>query len=462
MVDGDGGVKLKSFMRAALGAVILLAGCGESVPTPLAPPPPPAPREEPDANDVRARWLAENAVSVRSVDPADEDWTDLEPFGAAIGDARIVLLGEQSHGDGTTFLAKTRLIKYLHQERGFDVLAFESGLFDLRKAWQLMQEGMSARNAMQISIFPIWTGSDQFQDLMDYVGEAAGTSVPLELAGVDVQFTGVASTEYLTSELQSFLISIGSSVLEGLDGILASNLLQALVEHRWTQPGLRPSLLEQEFLRSVLLLARQDIELRVDAGNSEASFWLQMLKSIEQAAILDALFDPDVALQIEQGAIRDRQMADNLLWLAQSNPERKIIVWAATFHEVRNVKEIEVVGQPGFYDEVETMGNVAWQALGSEMYTVGFTASEGTHGIWWNAPRRLDPPALGSFESLMNGSGATNAVVDFRSLAPGGEWLDELLVSRPLGYGEMLAVWPRHIDGMFFTRTMEPSTQTSR
>src|SRR5688572_14029768 len=73
----------------------------------------------------RVAWLKEHAIGLKSIDPGDEDFSDLEPLRKAIGAARIVQLGEQSHGDGATFHAKARLIKFLHQKMGFDVLAME-------------------------------------------------------------------------------------------------------------------------------------------------------------------------------------------------------------------------------------------------------------------------------------------------------------------------------------------------
>lgn len=51
----------------------------------------------------------------------DENFAGFEKFKNAIGDAKIVMLGEQSHTDATTFETKIKLIKYLHQEMGFDI-----------------------------------------------------------------------------------------------------------------------------------------------------------------------------------------------------------------------------------------------------------------------------------------------------------------------------------------------------
>ena len=66
--------------------------------------------------------LKDYATAVRSIDPADTNFADLAGLRTAIGDARIVLLGEQTHGEGSTFQAKTRLVKFLHERMGFEVV----------------------------------------------------------------------------------------------------------------------------------------------------------------------------------------------------------------------------------------------------------------------------------------------------------------------------------------------------
>ena len=71
--------------------------------------------------------------SVRTTDPADGDFADLAALGREIGAARVVLLGEPSHGEGNVFEAKIRLLRYL-QQQGFTTVAFESGFYELARA----------------------------------------------------------------------------------------------------------------------------------------------------------------------------------------------------------------------------------------------------------------------------------------------------------------------------------------
>jgi erythromycin esterase len=68
--------------------------------------------------------LNQYAIPLKTIDP-DDDLADLEPIGRAIGDARIVGLGEATHGTSDFFTMKHRLIRYLVERKGFTVVAFE-------------------------------------------------------------------------------------------------------------------------------------------------------------------------------------------------------------------------------------------------------------------------------------------------------------------------------------------------
>lgn len=403
-------------------------------------------------------WLASQAIQVRSVDPTDRDFTDLEPLEDVIGDARVVLLGEQSHGDGTVFLAKTRLIEFLHQEMGFDVLAFESGLFDMRKAWQAMSAGAEPREAFRTGVFGIWAGSAEVQPLIAYLGEVARSENPLELAGFDSQFTASGSREYLLPDLEAFLEAEESPFLAD----------DRWPEIRRTFTGLldgshyadRPPEEDRELFRQVLAEVRE----RLTAGGSgqpsaEREFWSQMMKSV--AAQADGTWATDLDnFTLEMGIYRDEQMAENLIWLANDwYRGRKIIVWAATFHNVRNIRDIDSRMPDLDYSRAMTMGHRVWEALGDDVYNLGFTAYEGEAAPWRaDSARTLDIPTEGSLEDLMALAGLQNAIVDFRGAGPALDWLSLPMISRPLGYGEMEADWTAVLDGMFFTRVMNRST----
>lgn len=174
------------------------------------------------------QWLSQNAVRVTSLNiSSTDDYSDLEQFArsSSIGQARIVLLGENSHGDGATTLAKNRLIAFLHARLGFDVVAFErcllalfsfplsfqafgwpmlvelsvvrcvrcSGLYGVHRGWQLIQQGSSRQetfDAMDKTLFTLWTQTLEFQPLVDYVDKHKNAARPLEIAGFDIQMSG--------------------------------------------------------------------------------------------------------------------------------------------------------------------------------------------------------------------------------------------------------------------------------
>ena len=134
------------------------------------------------------QWLKDNALPLRSIDPLDTDFADFEAFAETLKDVRVVLLGEISHGDGSSFLAKTRLVKWLHQTQGFDVLAFESGFYDCHVAWKAMRH-KPALEAFRDGVFGVWSKSAECIELATYLRNQATSSNPLELMGFDCQFT---------------------------------------------------------------------------------------------------------------------------------------------------------------------------------------------------------------------------------------------------------------------------------
>ena len=406
-------------------------------------------------------WLRSNATPIMHIAPGSADFADLQPVGRAIGDARIVLLGEQSHGDGTVFLMKARLIEYLHRELGFDVLAFESGLYDMDLAWRRIVVGEAAGTAMRRAVFSIWTGSQEFKPTIDYVERAARSGNPLELAGFDLQFTGTASRDSLVTDLEG-LLARNASLLPADPGWQEFRaMLSGATSGSWYTT--LPSEPERTRFGEMLAKVQADVLVLAQQGSdTKAPFWVEVLASTaDQVANFVDYAANGGQLSRPFSVRRDTRMARNLLWLA-NDPfrNRKIIVWAATYHIVRDIEAIRLENpSSGFsYEGVVTMGEVAAEQLGNDMYMIGFTAFEGIVGPWFETPRPLSRASMPSLEWMFNEADLADAFLDFRDLNSGGEWLRSNNIARPLGYVNMIAVWPRHLDAVIYNREMRPST----
>lgn len=411
--------------------------------------------------DARVAWLAEHALRVVSVSPEQTDFTDLAPLRDVLTDASIVMLGEQSHGDGTTFLAKTRLAVFLHQELGFDVIAFESGMYDCWKAWQSIQAGGAPADALRLGLFGLWSQSEQVLPLGEYLTVAAASDRPLELAGFDIQPSGRASRMFV-EDLAELSTRLGSTMVAGERWAGFAQIVERLVDRSYVRgvAALPPQEERERFAADVISL-RRDLAGASTTGR-DGGLWDQILAGLDAYARMIWLVNPaDLRPTPADARIRDEQMAANLLWLARERHRgRKIIVWAATSHSARRLSTVEssIPDVQTMYDSVPTMGELVWRALGERVYSLGFTAYEGEAGNVYGTRFALSTPSAGSFEDLMYRAGLENAIVDFRRPAPGGAWLDSVMVARPLGYGEMRARWSGVLDGMMFTRRMTPST----
>ena len=172
-------------------------------------------------------WLESHAAPVRTIDATDEDFTDLEPLGDAIGSARVVQLGEPSHGAGSCFAAKARIVKFLHQRHGFDVLVWESGLYDVALAQAGMRGADDAMTAARRGVFALWSMAAEVKPLFDYIKASQATVRPLEMAGFDMQVTADGSTVRFAEDLRAFIAGLRDAGLRERATSLAEQGLAA-------------------------------------------------------------------------------------------------------------------------------------------------------------------------------------------------------------------------------------------
>jgi erythromycin esterase len=411
---------------------------------------------EPPAAEV-VTWLKGHAIDIRSVDASDEDFSDLEPIAHAIGGASVVQLGEPSHGAGTALAAKVRLFKFLHQRLGFDVLIWESGLYDVALVQAAMRGTDDAITAARRGIFSLWTEAAEARPVFEYVKSSQATTRPVEMAGFDMQITANGSAERYGPELQAFVDGVWPPPLREKARTLATvatNARRRLFSTGFTARSDVDVLVSaSRDLRDLIGGKRSDFEQAW--GSSRTDFMDRTVENMRIDAMqrFEAAHSPPTTADRENR--RDAVNADNLRWLIGSKCRgRKVVVWAHNVHIMKaylsgDFLDVHLRPRPG---DMKPTGVFLSQWLGRELYTIGMTAFGGSEGLAVAAQRTPIPPApAGSLEANLHALGHEYAFLDLHSCPP--------LTARMPKFASVSISDPGRVyDGLFFIDHMKPAS----
>ncbi|GAB3304413.1 erythromycin esterase family protein [Hymenobacter tenuis] len=380
---------------------------------------------------------------VRSINPTDTDFQDLAFLRQEIGSARIVMLGEPTHGVGNATEARLRVLRFLKERMGFTTVAFESGFYALDRAEREIQAGAPVAAAISASVYPVWTETQEFQAILPLLGKGE-----MRVAGFDSQ-VGWGNDELL-EELEAFL-----KPEKGVDGIAYDYLdecLSTMGETNIFPPSHQILLFTAQLNKARKLLEK--VAAGPDAARRErAKFWLQNLRSIRALAQDYTTNDPaakdSASFKASDSNARDAQMADNLLWYVRQHPQEKVVCLGAIGHLANKVATLENAE----LREFKPMGQTVKEALGQDaVYVLSTVAGGGTHGFgYWGKHQPVPAPAAGSLEAELLAQGQEYSFVSLKHDAP-----SRRLTTYAFEFMPIAGPWSEVLDGVLYLKSVNP------
>ncbi len=373
-------------------------------------------------------WVQDSAIPFLTTDAVEDD-TDLEPLRALIGDARIVGLGEQTHGTSEFVTMKHRIIKFLVEEMGFTVIAVEAGWSGGLVTDRFVTSGAGGLSTARESLGFWFYQCEEFSDLLEWVRAHNSTTdgEKVHLVGIDYQ-----SPHYAFEWARSVLLSARASTGYVLDAQLTRDMdrMPRKAKHVW---GNNEDLRQEYFdlARSIAERLLADLPLYVEAITPYERTLLERIpEAIEQQRtkfdIPDSENIPNEAGWYSRSFNhRDHLMAENVRWWLETlGDEAKMIVYAHNGHIALSWDEASVV----------PLGENLRQLFGESYIAVGFSTCEGTATAVNSETRFLDMeipipvPSATSYESVLCAVAEPQFLLDLRQLDPAsavGQWMFE-------------------------------------
>lgn len=414
------------------------------------------------------------AIPIRSIDPSDDAFADLEPLIAKIGTAQVVVLGEATHSEGATSAAKARLVRFLHQRMGFEVLAWEAGFTETARMNAALRSAVPIRQATEYLMRGGWDETIYTQPLFQYARETWSTPRPLWMAGFDEGRPPHGADGF--NEMLAWLVRRAPWLAPSTQALEAARALAARVYGYLGPDTTAPPV--RDYQRSVVERLASAVERDRDALRSVFSDAdLRDIRVALRNLTLDdemrgRLLSKDTAMRRSWERDRERLMATRLAFIRDSlYPGRKVIVWAATGHLVREIASIKPLDPAIHYAADQRQeGDYVAQEVGRDLYIIAFTTYGGTTGELFAVGDERTPysgadsvpePPAGSFEAAAHTVGQPYLFVDLRS-EPVNDPLAGRFVARPLGMIPSDAEWRRHVDAFFFIDQNGPEIHLTR
>jgi protein-L-isoaspartate(D-aspartate) O-methyltransferase len=330
---------------------------------------------------------------------ADADADELAPLLDRIGEARVVLIGEATHGTSEFYRFRARLTRELIERRGFTIVAAEADWPDASRIDHYVRHRDAPPAAWQaFSRFPTWMWRNrEVREFVDWLHERNATiSEPRRRAG----FYGL--------DLYSLFTSI-DAVLRYLDDVDPEAARVARARYGCLTPWQadpatygRAALSGRyrECESEVVTMLADLLAKRLDYAARDGERFVDAVQNARLVANAERYYRIMYYGASESWNLRDTHMFETLqLLLAVRGAGSRAVVWAHNSH-VGDASATDMAARGQL-----NVGQLCRQELGDGAYIVGFGTHTGTVAAArdWDEPmevKRVRPSLRGSYERL--------------------------------------------------------------
>lgn len=357
----------------------------------------------------------------------DPDDPAFGPLFDRYADARVVLIGEASHGTSEFYRARAAITRRLITEHGFNIVAVEADWPDAAQIDRhVRQRSPSAWQDKGFKRFPTWmwrnTAVAEFTDWLRQHNQSLPAGQRVEFRGLDVYSLRLSIDEVLRF-LQQVDPQLASKARERYECFSPWQTDPVKYGHQVERDD-REACEAQVVAQLEQLLSERLTHL---ADDDEALFDATQNARVIRSA--EQYYRSIYRSSTESWNLRDRHMFDTLqALLARRGPEAKAVVWAHNSH----IGDARVTGMGwgGRYN----IGELCRIAHGREAVLLGMGTDRGEVAASdnWDSPMRIKtvlPSRADSWEWQFRRAGVPASLTDWQG--PDRQALRELL-SEPL------------------------------
>ena len=398
--------------------------------TPISPSQTPQPSptdmpEQPSERDQIIAWLEAEALPLQAVEPSDQDdYADLMPLKELIGDARIVALGEATHGTHEFFTMKHRLVRFLIEEMGFNMFAIEDDWVEATNVNDYVFHGEGDASEAMLAGITYWTWStEEVLDMVTWMrahNADPGDAPKISFHGFDSNKGQKKAIDHVIAYLQNVDPDYAPTARSNYECFYIEEEI-----YTWDQQSTQSRDACRDTLEAVYDRLDEKREAYIDASSKEAfDLALQNARVILQAEMNYWEFETNH---------RDHYMAENVGWLLeQAGPEAKIILWAHNGHVCSQDPETSwaCVG----------MGYHLRQEYQNDLFVIGFDFSAGnvtavgpTNQLGSHNVPPAPPESFGWYAHQMEYSDFMLSTQKLGSNQIGANWLSQAVQIHDIG-----------------------------